>query len=115
PLPSRRVPPLLLPLPSACSVGSYTGQPLLAHDIVRSGRSRDPPNGGSRGNVDGGCEEMAGQRASGQHGREKKQDRSNLSKHVQEPAIGTWSGSRGDRSTCSHPPHGSLHVRTSRI
>jgi hypothetical protein len=46
----------------------------------------------------GDAKEMAGQRASGRHGREKKQDRSNLSKHVQEPAIGTRSGSRGDRS-----------------
>ena len=56
---------------------------------------------------------MAGQRAIGQLGREKKQNRSNLSKHVQEPAIGTRSGSRGDR--CIPPPHGSLHVRTSPI
>src|SRR5712672_2961062 len=46
---SSLVPPLLLPLPCHCSFGSEIGQLLLRLDIVQSGRSRDPPNGGSRG------------------------------------------------------------------
>src|SRR4051812_34930049 len=45
-----------------------------------------------------------GRSAGGQHGREKKQDRSNLSKHVQEPAIGTRSGSAATGASAASAP-----------
>src|SRR6266566_3970776 len=102
PLPPRPVPPLLLPLPCVTAPSvlkradavvfsrAYRSYNLAPHAIPRMGERAAGRRGMRRGSGVSG-------RAAGM-GEKKKQDRSNLSKHVQKPAIGTRSGSPGDRS-----------------
>jgi len=65
----------------------------------------------------GDAKEMAGQRASGRHGREKSKTVPTSAIAYKSPRLarGQVPAATGAVAHLQHPPHGSLHVRTSRI